>query len=1330
MKNLIPGFLILFCYYSFGFNYKFKKITVADGLSTRWVKCFYRDKEGFLWIGTPDGLNKYNGVSVKVYKFSTSDSNTISHNYINAIFEDKKGRIWIGTQNGLNRYIKEKDCFYREKKILGYISCFNEVDNGFLLIGGSYGIYVYDPDIKKLIKRIELPGTEVFLKDFKNLIWVGTRLGLYKLNLLNFKIEKFDFLKNVSVRSLLLDDKNRIWVGTENDGLFIIEKSDSSDKYNIRNIRSNYKNFISLSEATIYALEKDNYGNIWVGIENGGINIFTSKYIDERVSEIIKIYQDFSNPYSISDNSIHAIYRDKQDIIWIGTYGGGISYTHPIIQRFQHVFSCPFKFNSLLNNYINAIYDEENYTYIGTEKGLSIYDKINKVFINYVYDKNNPLSIRSNSVWTIYRDSKKNLWIGTWKGGLNLFDEKTKTFKKFFPDNSIAEKYFNSDCITKVIETDDGILWIATLGGGLYSYDFNKKKFIRYNQGNGLSCNWIYDIVEDNHRNIWIASTEAVDVFFRKQNKFVKFVNDNIPGSISYNGAMALFKDSKGNIWICTSNGLNVYDFKVNRFKCYTTYDGLPDNSIKAIIEDDSNNLWISTGRGISKFIKGIYKPDNPEFINFDVNDGLQENEFNPRAVFKNKNGYIFFGGANGYNIFHPDSIKEYDYIPEVALTYITLSSKNKDNGKENEIKLNLCGMDEIKIKRKYSIIKIEFASLDLISPIKNQYAYYLEGFEKSWKYVKNQNFATYTNLNPGKYIFKVKGTNCDGKWNNVEKSLKIVILPAWYETILARIIYLVFIVFIVYILLRLRYKLWLEHQEKIKIEELGKLKLQFFTNISHEIRTPLTLIIAPLKELIEKDEISEKIRYAYRNAIRLKALVDQILDFNKFESQMMKVHLTKKEITSFITNILINFTDFALNKNIDLSYRSTFKKLVAKIDEDKIEKVIINIVINALKYTSNNGKIEIYTHYDNNNKELLIEISDTGRGIAPEDIKHIFERFFTSINVALTGQGSGIGLNLTHKLIELMNGKIVVDSKIGKGTKFKITVPVECVEIIEGNFYKSLTTKDLTKVKLKNSHLKKENRRYNHSILIIDDNEELCNYLGDVLSEHFDVFIVNSAIEAYHKLQEIMPDVIILDIMMPEINGFEFCHKIKNDIRYCHIPVIILTARDNIKDQIKGYEEGADDYILKPFEVDLLLARIKNLLRRKENIRKELIGIDGVINKNTSINSLDIEFIEKVIKIVQENYTNPDFNVNNIIEKIGLSRSVFYKKFKSLSNQSIHDLINEYRLKKARELLLTTNLNINEVAAECGFDDPAYFSKVFKKKYGISPKEFKNNNN
>lgn len=1321
--------MIFIQFYSLGIEYKFKKITVSDGLSTRWVKCFLRDNDGFLWIGTADGLNKYDGVSIKTYKFSIEETTTINHNYINTIFEDSKNIIWIGTQRGVNLYIKEKDCFLRINKISDYISCFYELKNGIILVGGSYGLYFLNPQNFSIVNKIELLGTEKFAQSENEFLWIGTRIGMYKMDLKTYNIEKFSSLGNVSIRSLLVDDLRRLWIGTDNDGVFVLEKNSLSGTYKIMNFKNNPKINKSLSEGTIYALEKDKNGNIWIGIENGGINIISSSESTKEFPEIEKIYHDPLDQYSLIDNSIHALYYDIQDIMWIGTYGGGISYVHELFQRFKHVRSNSNKPNSMINNYINVIYDEENYTYIGTESGLSVFDKSKKIFQNYVYEKNNPFSISSNSVWTILRDSRGNLWIGTWKGGLNLFEEKTKKFIKFFP--SIENKYFTNSCITKIYESSDGLLWIATLGGGLYEYDYKSGNFKLYKRkldGSGISCNWIYDIIEDINGNLWIASTEAVDVFYRKENKFKKYVNTNDPGSISYSGAISLFKDSKGNIWIGTSNGLNAYNYEDDKFKVYTTKDGLPNNNIKAIIEDDSQNIWISTGKGISKFVKGVYKPEKPEFINYDVNDGLQENEFNPRCVFKNKEGYIFFGGSNGYNIFYPDSLKEYRFVPRIALTYITISSKNyKNNNEANEIKLNLFGLNEIKIKRKYSIIKIEFASLDLISPKKNQYAYYLKGFEKSWKYVGNQNFATYTNLNPGKYTFKVKASNCDGVWNNSAKTLKVIILPAWYETFWAKLLYLSILVFIIYIFLRLRYKLWIEHQEKIKIEELGNLKFQFFTNISHEIRTPLTLIIAPLKELIEKGEFSDKLHYVYRNALRLKTLVDQIMDFSKLENQMMKIQLTKKEVGTFILNILNNFIDFAVSKNIELTYKSTFSRFVGKIDEDKIEKIITNVVINALKFTPKNGRIEIFTEYNNEKKSLIIEIADTGKGIAPDEMKYIFERFFTSMNVALTRPGTGIGLNLTHKLVELMKGEITVESKIGKGTKFRIVLPVECIEMRIGEVKKHLTKEKKT---LKNNNIKEKNKNHEYSVLIIDDDEEMCSYLEEVLSEHFKVYTENNAMDAYNKLQDLMPNIILLDIMMPDFNGLEFCHKIKNDIRYCHIPIIVLTARFNSQDQIKSYEEGADDYIIKPFEEDVLIARINNLLRRKENIRKELIGMDLILNKNINISSLDVEFMEKVMKIIQENYTDTNFNINHIIEKLGISRSVFYKKIKTLSNQPIHEIIMDYRLKKAKELLLTTNMNITEISSSCGFEDAAYFSKVFKKKYGISPKEFKNNHN
>jgi len=1340
MRLPIISFILLFIHNLLNVNAQgFKHLTVVDGLSAKWVRCIHRDKTGYLWIGTSDGLNRYDGISVKVYRFSLNDSSSLNHNYITSIFEDSKGFLWIGTQVGLNKYNREKDCFQRISAIQNYISCCYELPDGIFYVGSPGGLFVYDPSTNRAQQVNNYIGIGAIERDRNGTFWLGTRNGLFHLDTLSyaFKPIHLSAIEPV-IRSMYIDSENQLWIGTENDGLFVISNMEDLRKtYKIRNFRYVSDKSESIKQGIIYDITQDDHKNLWIGIENGGVNIITFNQLKSDNPSFLHFEH---NPYdisSIANNSIHSLYLDSQHTMWVGTFGNGLSYTNSLIQKFNHHKQILGNRKTISNNFINAIYDDEKYTYIGTEHGLNVYDKSKGIFYTYTHDQKNPGSINSNVVLTVFRDSRKNLWIGTYNGGLNLFNEKTKTFVRYFLGFA-QPAYSGKINVTSIIESHDGLLWIATMGEGLISYNQTTGKYNHYSFKagmNGISCNWIYDIAEDKYGNIWIASTEAVDVFNRKNNIFTRYVNNvNDPYSISYNGALVVFRDSKDHIWIGTSNGLNIYNDKNNTFQYYSEKDGLANNTVKALCEDHHCNLWISTNQGISKFINGANLPDTPVFINYNISDGLQENEFNIGAAFRNEEGFLFFGGLNGYNVFHPDSIKENTYIPSIVFTNLLISNKIVKPGDETGILTkHISYTEEIKLRKKYSVFTIEFAALNLVAPEKNQYAYYLEGFEKTWNYVGNQHAVTYTNLNPGKYVFRVKASNNDRLWNEEGISLKITILPPWWKSLVAKIIYFIIFIFAVYffrkytlISVNLKNKLWLEHKEKEQIEELGRLKLQFFTNISHEIRTPLTLIIGPLKEMIRKGSNSGDLNIIYRNASRLKTLVDQILDFRKIENRMMKIQLSEIDIIETIKNSIGNFSDLAFQQKISLVLESSFSKLVCKTDMDKIDKIITNIISNSVKNTPERGMIKTTVSHDTKSGLLHIIISDTGCGIAPGEIKHIFERFFTSVNTSIVKPGTGIGLNLTQKLVEMLNGEINVESETGKGTKFIIQLPVDV--IYKENQPLSLNLVERNKESQdsnnKRSHLKKTN--HEKTVLIIDDNIEMCNYIASFLSEHYNIIIETDSVSALNKLSESMPDIIISDVMMSGIDGFELCSKIKSDLRFCHIPVILLTAKVTTHDQISGYETGADDYIFKPFEGELLQARVKNLLAKKESLRRQLIGSDCVINSKTRISSLDSNFMEQIMQLITKHYSDPEFNVNHIIDKIGMSRSVFYSKFKALSVHSINDLITGFRLKKAEELIRTTTLTISEIAIECGFNDPAYFSRIFKNKYDVSPTEYK----
>ena len=1034
------SFLAVFCIsYSQDVPVQFNHLTVKDGLSQKWVKSIYRDRIGYLWIGTADGLNKYDGITIKTYKFSLSDTNSINHNFITAIFEDSKGILWVGTQTGLNKYCRDKDNFTRVSSIPNYIACIFQINKDRFLIGSPGGLFVFNPENLKAIQVNNYLSIVSILQVNSNTFWLGTTNGLYKVDTVAYEFKKLNVLNQGDqiIRSMFKDNQGKIWIGTENQGLFsVMIKKVSHDELIIKNYINDQQNQGSISKGTIYAIANDKDNNLWIGVENGGVNILALNNINKVKPEFLHLEHNPYNLSSLSNNSIHYLYLDNQYTMWVGTFNG-LSYTNKLLQKFAHYKQVPSPLSGINNNYINTIYDERKYLFIGTEKGLNVYDKIKNTYQYYTYDEKNINSISSNVVWSVFRDSKGNLWIGTWGGGLCLFNEKNKTFTRFVNHENDTSSIGGNN-ITKIIEDKKGNLWVACLGGGLNCFNYKTNRFkqykVNFNQ-NSLSCVWINDITEDNDGNIWIASTEAVDVFDRKRNHFIKYTNNiNDNKSISYDGATKIFKDSKGNMWIGTSNGLNLFNKVNNTFKCFTEDDGLCNNNIMSIEEDDSLNLWISTNKGISKFIKGVNIPDKPKFKNFNISDGLQENEFNVRASYKGWDGLIYFGGPNGYNVFAPGKIRDNTTIPNIVFTNLLIFNKPVKIGDDNNILTNDIGQsNEIELTRKHSVFTIEFAALNLIAPEKNQYAYKLKGFDQQWNNVGKQHSATYTNLDPGNYIFMVKASNSDGLWNLQGASIKLIVKPAWWQSWIAKFCYLIMIILAVYffrrrtiITINLKNQLWLEHQEKIKLEELNQLKLEFFTNMSHELRTPLTLIIGPLKKLINEKYNAEILEPIYRIANRLKKLVDQIMDFSKIESHMMKLTFERKDVVESILFVLHNFSEYAAQKGISLVYKSDLEKCLADFDEDKLSKILANIVSNAFKNTFEKGYITIKLDYNIQIKSLELSITDTGKGIPPDEIDHIFR--------------NGDGGKICQGLFRIHRGKRPVQIQPGRVNRFSMT--------------------------------------------------------------------------------------------------------------------------------------------------------------------------------------------------------------------------------------------------------------------------------------------------
>lgn len=765
-------------------NIRFKHITVDDGLSHSWVHSILQDKYKFIWFGTDDGLGRFDGYTFREYKNNFRDTNSISSASILSMAEDSRGEIWIGTREGLNLYDRKNDRFIRNAKVTqrSLWSIAEDKDKN-LWIGTDINFCRYDLDHDSVHAYSLAPMARAIVVDSKNNVWIGTNNGLFLYDKQNNSFVHYahddaasSSLANSGIYSILEDNAGRLWIGTEAGLDLFTNAQDRPQKGIFEHYKNDSKDESSISKGTIQSLLEDDGHNLWIGTENGGLDMIDLNNFQNKVNTFIHFKNDPSLGTSLSNNSIYSLCKDEQGNIWIGTYGDGINRINLLEDKFIHLKSELNNKRSLNNSQVNTFLEEEDYLWIGTEGGLNRYNKKEDTFTHFVYNPSDKNSIGSNAVCALCKDKLGNLWVGTWAGGLNRFDYKTETFEHYYNDPKDTTS-LGSNNIFAILEDSKGTLWIGTMGDGLNKFDRTKKIFTRYNTSNsGILTDFVSAIIEAENGDLWLADETAVERFDQGTNHFEHFKNTaNDSTSLSSKKVISLFKDSKANIWIGTDAGLNLFNKSTKRFTCYRTENGLPDNSINSIAEDDHGNLWLGTNKGISKFNDAVNIPAKPEFNNYTHEDGLQGNGFGRRSSCKGSDGLMYFGGSNGFNIFDPDNVPRNSYIPPIVITGFKVFHKPVNIGERglgNKVEEDLVLSDT------QSVISIDFSALNYIAPSKNQYAYKMEGFDKDWYYVGTEHTTTYTNLSPGKYVFRVKGSNNEGVWNEEGVALPIVVKP------------------------------------------------------------------------------------------------------------------------------------------------------------------------------------------------------------------------------------------------------------------------------------------------------------------------------------------------------------------------------------------------------------------------------------------------------------------------------------------------------------------------------------------------------------------------
>ncbi|MDN5216475.1 two-component regulator propeller domain-containing protein [Fulvivirgaceae bacterium BMA12] len=1329
---------------------KFKHITVADGLSFNLVFEIIKDSHGFMWFGTTDGLNKYDGYEMTVYRHIHGDSTALPDNSVWALYEDTAGNLWVGTDGGgLSLYDRRLDRF----------------------INYQYS----DSDTTSLSHN----SVNVIMEDSNGKLWVGTYGGGINVMTAPGKFRRIkkdgpESLSNDAIHTIFKDRAGNMWVGTQ-EGLNCYD----SQKQTFQTYLHDAGDITSISNNNVLAISEDAKGYIWLGTWGGGVN-----RLDRDTGQFDHYVFDFNK----TRNRIAAIFTDSKEQLWVGLLGGGLAKYDHLNNNFSYFSHDPLNPGSIANNNIWIFYeDEQNYLWMGTENGISRIDlKNNPIqsfgglnhhlslghsFVNnFDSDADGHLLVATEQsiekidhntsqpsnftdlalpgipenieIWSICIDRRKDLWISTYGNGLFRMRPDNRQpggyrLKDHFQPTPDNPGTISSNFCSYVYEDNNGIIWAATYGQGLNRYDPGTnsfKKFLIDNPGDASPKSAaILNLYDGSNGYLWVGTYGRGLIKMNKENgDYTVFQKDpNNSNSLSHNTVLAVYKTSDSILWIGTDGGgLNKLHIGKEKFDMLTVRDGLPSDVIVGILEDKHGNLWVSTNGGISKF-----NPLHQNFKNYDQSNGLVSQSFNPDACFMDENGYFYFGSGNGYNRFHPDSLHINELAPPLFITDFKINNKTVPIAANGILTQHINLVDNIVLDHRQKLISFNFAALEFDNAHKNLYAYKLEGFNSDWVHTNAANrTATYTNLSADEYIFKVKSTNNDGVWNDHMTTIKLRVLPPPWKTWWAYTIYLMVILLIVLLIFRtlimrerLKAKLQLERMELEKLQEVNQMKSRFFANVSHEFRTPLTLISGPVNDIIEKEDDDGKkahLSIVKRNTERLKRLIDQILDLSKLEAGKLEINEKEVSLFKFLNALSSSFLSLAEKKEISYQVQIPASNTTVLMDDEKLEMIVYNLISNALKFTPSGGKVTINAETINKNNEdhLILTVSDTGPGLDEKERLAVFDRFYRIRDQAAANEGTGIGLALTKELVTLMRGQITIKGDKGKGAIFQVTLPIKIVEVssIENNN----DSDPPVAVEIQNPEAMQPASE-GPKVLIVEDNEDLRQYIKSILKDEHHLMEAGDGETGLRIAKEEIPDLIISDLMMPKMEGDELCRQVKTDERTSHIPFIMVTAKAGRDDKLAGLEHGADDYLPKPFDRKELQLKVKNILLRRERLQEKMRRELMTQPSPGEASSQEDRFILRLREIVEHHLGDDTLNVNFLSREMGMSRVQLYRKLFAVTGLSASDFIRNMRIHKAAELLKSDWGRVSDVAYEVGFNNLSYFTKCFKAQYGQTPSEF-----
>jgi signal transduction histidine kinase/ligand-binding sensor domain-containing protein/DNA-binding response OmpR family regulator len=1334
---------------------RFGRLGAEHGLQMGNIDVVFQDSRGFIWIGGYAGLTRFDGYEAIRYVNDPADNRSIGDSRVTTILEARGGEgLWVGTQNNLNFFDRKTETFTRFFQEQGgganstrkHIVNICEKDSGtFWILEGRERIGVFEPEkgVARLLKTTGAHGQiHKMYKARDGVVWVGADNGLFKIDSKGEGLESAPFAGIDSIRpitSISEDTSGTLWLGSSNGVI----------RFDPRTGKAGYFPMGGDDYENVSAIEATRNGLLWCGTGKGLFRF------DPKKEHWLRFQHDRGNANSLSSNSINYILEDNSGIIWIGTVAG-VNVLRPSTEVFSR----------FPNNYqyeMTGVTQLRSFFEISPGK-LLLWEKTGLMVFDWQKGEKYPFQYRpaqtaawNTGVYCFFKDNRGRIWMGT-HGGVFVFDPLTKAFTLYHKDSG-DELALSSNIIRDIYQDGTGAVWVATWNNGANLIDENEGKVLHFFTSGEEKANYqnaARRIFEDRNGVIWVGTRGGLHKYERERKAFTRYHHDpGNPKSISENTAFDIFEDEKGFLWIGTyGGGLNKFDPSTESFRHFTTRNGLPDNNVFSIFPDHRGNLWLSTFAGIVKF-----DPEEVKFQTFDHRDGLLNKQFEAFSHYQSPySGELFYEGKQGIDIFHPDSIRLDSTPPAIRFTDFQLFNRSVpihfggEGNSRDGFYLDQAISETTRLVLPYGmkVITFWFAALHYANPDKNQYAYWLENFDKERQYIGNSRSATFTNLSPGKYRLWVYASNADGVWNEEGASIEIIITPPWWLTWWAFLLYLSAAALVFYAYFQYQRRRWrlqseldAQQRESRRLKELDAFKSRLYANFTHEFRTPLTIISGLTDEIPEYHQKRETgrlfraVELVQRNSRRLLQLVNQILDLSRLEAGMMSLRMIQSDVVAFLKYLTESHESLADSKQIALTFESGPSSLVMDFDEEKLTHIFSNLLSNAIKFTDEGGavSVRISAKEEAGEKNLLLEVRDTGIGIPESKLAHIFDRFY---QIDSDGDrpglrregGTGIGLTLTKELVELLKGKIEVESVEGQGACFRVHLPVSnnsplkkegetSASTAAGVFapFKAGSAQPLEPVATLAEDLP--------TLLIVEDSPDIITYLQACLEGRYEITTAPNGRLGVEKAVEEIPDIIISDVMMPEMDGFELCESLKTDPRTSHIPIILLTARATVEDRIAGLKRGADAYLDKPFSKEELIVRLEKLIELRAKLQERYASLVPPSAPEDPALKLEDEFVQNVLQLVEENLDDAGLSGRDLAGALHLSRAQVHRKLKALTGKSAGHFIRTVRLQKAMKMLQAGAGSVKNVAYDVGFNDPAYFSRIFTREFGRPPSEF-----